>query len=158
MVVVGTPLIAWSVLWAWGRSWGWGGFPDCASGTYFLADLGWLLEGLALGFVVGAIVAGLYAALVGGFLGLALMVLAVALLGPVGELGAIAGEQAAGCPVMNEGIGSLVAFFAVAGALVGYPVGWLVRRNRHRMLSQRGDRSARVRRQGASPSRRCRPM
>ena len=41
---------------AWGLSWAQGDFPECASGSSFLADAGWIVQGMALGLVVGIVV------------------------------------------------------------------------------------------------------
>jgi hypothetical protein len=47
-------VIATSLAFAWGRSWA--EVPECASGSYHLADAGWVFQGMALGLVVGIVV------------------------------------------------------------------------------------------------------
>lgn len=58
----------------WGMSWALGDYPECGGGTYFLADAGWALQGIALGAVVALIlpiavtVRWTFAAAVGGLI------------------------------------------------------------------------------------------
>jgi hypothetical protein len=53
LLLLGIPI---ALAFAWGLSWAQGDFPDCASGSSFLADAGWVLQGIALGLVVGIVV------------------------------------------------------------------------------------------------------
>ena len=51
LIVIPTMLV-----FLWGLGWALGDFPECGQGSYFLADAGWVVEGMLLGLVVGIVV------------------------------------------------------------------------------------------------------
>jgi hypothetical protein len=119
----------------WGLSWGWYDFPECASGTYFLYDLGWKLEGVAGALVVGAIAAVILAFRVRGLTGLLAALVMVILIGPVAENGARIGVENAGCQGHWAYFGPFVPAawltgLATVGAIPAYLIALFIRRGR----------------------------
>jgi hypothetical protein len=120
----------------WGLSWAAGDYPECGQGTYFLADLGWVLGGMILGAIVGVVIP-VILGLWRRFL-LSLPVLAAAGVGMLvaGDVGAANAARLVGCSVWGDvadagemallglAIGAVPSMLIV-GTVVG--IGWLRR-------------------------------
>lgn len=53
LVILVAPTV---IAFVWGLSWATGDYPECASGSSFLADMGWSLGGIGLGLLAGIVV------------------------------------------------------------------------------------------------------
>ena len=137
VVAIGVPALAAAAMFAWGHSWDFGPSTDCAMGTYFLAALGWAIDGLLLALGLGAIAVIVLAVGVGGAPALALALGTFVLIGLFGQLGATLGAEAAGCPGDAERyLVPLVIAATISGA-IAYGLVAIIR-----ALLRRGDASA----------------
>lgn len=114
------------LMFSWGLSWAAGGFPQCASAEDFLAATGWLMAGILLSFVVGAMATGYLSAAYGFVVGLLLGVAVVVVIGLSAGLGGAVAERASGCPGATRSSGELFAMVGFAGAVMGLLIGGLV--------------------------------
>jgi hypothetical protein len=81
----------------WGLSWGWSDFPDCAGGSSFLADLGWLFQGMALGLLVGIVVPAVMVARRTWTMAVVTLIATGVVMSTVGDLAAAQGALSVGC-------------------------------------------------------------
>jgi hypothetical protein len=81
----------------WGLSWGWSDFPDCAGGSSFLADLGWLFQGMALGLVAGIVVPAVMVARRTWTMAVLTLIATGVVMSTVGDLAAAQGAISVGC-------------------------------------------------------------
>ena len=122
-------------MYLWGLSWGWHDYTECASGTYFLEDLPWALQGLGGALVVGAIAAAVLAFKVRGVTGVLVAVVLVVLIGSIAEEGARIGVENGGCRSDWIYFGPFVpaawlSGMAAIGAIPAYLIALAVRRAR----------------------------
>jgi hypothetical protein len=113
---------------AWGLSWAAGGFQECGEGTYFLADLGWVFEGILLGLIVGIVVPVVLAAR-RSFLLVIPVVLGAGLgMFLAGDAGATIAPPLVGCTAWDtRGAGSMTALgLAIGGVPTTIVVGLVV--------------------------------
>jgi hypothetical protein len=118
LVPVSLVVIPTCLAFAWGLSWAAGGFQECGEGTYFLADLGWVLGGLLLGLIVGIVVPVILVSR-GSFL-LAIPVVLAAGMGMflAGEAGATIAPPLVGCTAWDtRGAGSMTGLGLAIGAV-----------------------------------------
>jgi hypothetical protein len=135
VLAMAVPATAWAAMFLWGLSWGWYDFPECASGSYFLYDFVWTLEGLAGALVVGAIAAVILGFGVHGLTGLLATLVMVILIGTIAENGARIGVENAGCQEHWAYFGPLVPAawltgLAAVGAIPAYLITLVIRRVR----------------------------
>lgn len=120
-------VVAGGLAFLWGRSWGWSDFPDCAGGNSFLADLGWVLQGMALGLVVGIVVPAVMVALSTWTMAVIVLVVTGMVMSTVGDMAAAEGAVSVGCDpwyvrdagqalLMGMGLGAVPTLFI--GAIV----------------------------------------
>ena len=121
---------------AWGLSWAQGDFPECASGSSFLADAGWIVQGMALGLVVGIVVPVTLAVLRSFLLAVPVVVVTAAGMLLAGNAGATMAAPLVGCTAWDtRGAGEAIILglvisgvptFLLAGMAIG--IGALLRR------------------------------
>lgn len=124
------------IMFVWGLSWGWAEFPDCASGSYFLADLPWLLTGIGLVFalaLVGAFVFGSRSPIAFSYVATVGFVAVIAI---AGQLGAMEAARGVGCAGSTDDLLEPLFVLGAAGATFGYAAGLIVRHRRSRKSGQ----------------------
>lgn len=113
----------------WGLSWALGDYPECSSGNYFLADLGWVFQGIALGLAVGIIVPITFAVLRSFLVAIPVAIAAAAGMLLAGNAGATIAAPLVGCTTWDtRGAGEAIIFgLAISGVpvfvLTGIAVG-----------------------------------
>jgi fermentation-respiration switch protein FrsA (DUF1100 family) len=120
-------VMATSLAFAWGLSWAAGSFPECASGSSFLADAGWVLQGMALGLVVGIAVPIILAARRSFVLAIPVVLVAGAGMLLAGDAGATMAAPLAGCSAWDtRGAGDAIILGLVIGAVPTILIGGVV--------------------------------
>ena len=120
-------VMATALAFAWGLSWAAGSYPECASGSYFLADAGWVLQGMALGLVVGIVVPVILAARRSFLLAIPVVLVAGAGMLGAGDAGATIAAPLAGCTAWDtRGAGEAVLLGLVISAVPAILVGGIV--------------------------------
>ena len=127
--------IATGLAYLWGLSWATGDFPECGSGTYFLADFGWLMGGLLLGLIVGIVLTLILVRRLKILLVIPLVVAAGVGMLVAGDAGAAQAARQVGCDVWHvNGAGEMVVMGFALGAVptttvvaIAVGIGWLFR-------------------------------
>jgi fermentation-respiration switch protein FrsA (DUF1100 family) len=120
-------VVATSLAFAWGLSWAAGSFPECASGSFFLADAGWVLQGMALGLVVGIAVPIILAARRSFVLAIPVILVAGAGMLGAGDAGATLAAPLVGCTAWDtRGAGQAVLLGLVISAVPTVLIGGIV--------------------------------
>jgi hypothetical protein len=120
VITVAVPALAAAVPGIWGRGWNVGGEYACASGSYFLADLGWAVDGLLIALMLGIAAVVTLAVAVGGLQAFASTVATFALIGAAGHLSAASSAEAAGCAGEADGYLLPLIFAATISGTVAY--------------------------------------
>lgn len=95
----------------WGLSWAWADYPECGGGSYFLADLGWVFEGIGLGLLTGIVVPAVVMAGRGWLVALMVLVVTGMVMSSVADAAATHAALSVGCDpfyVQEAGMGILM--------------------------------------------------